>query len=57
MALPLADEGREESGVHRENPLVTSFGKCHVLKPEDSSPKRDLNPHSSIGGRLGKQTC
>ena len=20
-------------------------------------PKRDSNPHSSIGGRLGKQTC
>ena len=31
--------------------------KCHILKPEDSSPKRDSNPHSSIGGRLGKQTC
>ena len=27
------------------------------LKPEDSSPKRDSNPHSSICGRLGKQTC
>ena len=25
--------------------------------PENSSPKRDSNPHSSIGGRLGKQTC
>ena len=25
--------------------------------PEDSSPKRDSNPRSSIGGRLGKQTC
>ena len=24
---------------------------------EDSSPKRDWNPRSSIGGRLGKQTC
>ena len=23
----------------------------------DSSPKRDSNPHSSSGGRLGKQTC
>ena len=25
--------------------------------PEDSSPKRDSNPHKSIGGRLGKQPC
>ena len=25
--------------------------------PEDSSPKRDSNPCSSIDGRLGKQTC
>ena len=24
---------------------------------ENSSPKRDSNPHNSIGGRLGKQTC
>ena len=31
--------------------------KCHILKPEDSSPKRDSNPHSSIGARRGKQTC
>ena len=43
-----------------ENPektLVTSFRKCHILKPEDPSPKRDSNAHNSIGGRLGKQTC
>ena len=25
-------------------------------KAENSSPNRDWNPHSSIGGRLGKQT-
>ena len=31
--------------------------KCHVLEPENSSPNRDSNPHSSIGARLGKQTC
>ena len=24
---------------------------------QDSSPKGDSNPSSSIGGRLGKQTC
>ena len=33
------------------------FRKCHLLKPEDSSPKRDSNPYNSTGGRLGKQTC
>ena len=32
----------------------TSFRKCHILKPENPSPKRDSNPNSSIGGRLGK---
>ena len=39
----------------RRKPLATSFRKCHM--PEDSSPKRDSNPHNSIDGRLGKQTC
>ena len=29
----------------------------HILQHEDSSPKRDSNPRSGIGGRLGKQTC
>ena len=40
-------------------PLTMSFRKCHILKPEKSSPNQDSNPHSSIGGRrfLGKQTC
>ena len=34
-------------------PLTTSFRKCHVLKPEMSSPNRDSNQqNSSIGGRL-----
>ena len=41
----------------RRKPQATSFRKCHILQPEDTSPKRDSNPHSSIGGRLGKQTC
>ena len=31
--------------------------KNATLRPEDSSPKRDSNPHYSIGGRPGKQTC
>ena len=37
--------------------LTMSFRKCHILKPQNSSPNWDSNPHSSIGGRLGKQTC
>ena len=41
----------------RRKPLVTSFRKCHLLKPEDSRPKWDSNPHNSIGDRLEKQTC
>ena len=39
----------------RRKPLTTSFRKCHILKPENSSLKRDSNPHSSTDGRLGKQ--
>ena len=41
----------------RRKPLTMSFRKCYILNPEDSSPKRDSNPHSSFDGRLGKQTC
>ena len=40
-----------------KKPLTTSFKKRHILKSETSSLNRDSNPHSSIGGRLGKQTC
>ena len=57
MAEPLTDEGGEETRVPGEKPVAMSFRKCHILKPEDSSPKRDLNPNNSIGGRLRKQTC
>ena len=39
-----------------EKTLATSFRKCHILKPEHSSPSRDSNPRASTGGRLGKQT-
>ena len=28
--------------------------KCHILQPEDSSPKRYSNPRSSIGGQARK---
>ena len=41
----------------RRKPLMTSLRKCHILKPENLSPSRDWNPHSSTGDRLGKQTC
>ena len=46
MAEPLTVEAGEK-------PLATSFKKCHILKREDSSPKRDSNPRNSIGGRKG----
>ena len=41
----------------QRKPLMTSLRKCHILKLKNSSPNQDLNRHSSIGGRLGKQTC
>ena len=40
-----------------EKTLDDELQKIPLLKPENSSPKRDSNPHNSIGGRLGKQTC
>ena len=43
-------------GTQRK-PLTMSFRKCCILMIENSSPKRDLNPHSSIHGRLGKHMC
>ena len=57
LAEPLHRWRRGGNQSTRRKPLATSFRKCHILQPEDSSPKRDSNPHSSIGGRLGKQTC
>ena len=38
-------------------PLTTRLGKCHILKSRNSGLNQDWNPHFSIGGRLGKQTC
>ena len=49
-------EGRKPE-YPEKTPGEKSFRKCRILKPENSSPKRDSNPHSSIGGRLRKQTC
>ena len=57
LAEPLHRRRTGRNRCTRRKPLVTSFRKCHILKPEDSCPKRDSNPCSSIGGRLGKQTC
>ena len=42
---------------HTEKTPDDGFRKWHILKPEYSSPNQDSNPHSNIGGRLGKQTC
>ena len=48
-------EGRKPE--YSEKTPDDELQKCHTLKPENSIPNRDSNPHSSIGGRLGKQTC
>ena len=48
-------EGRKPE--YPEKTLAANFRKCHILQPEDSSPKRDANPLNSVGGRLGKLTC
>ena len=42
----------------KRKPQTTSFRKCHILKPINSSPDWDSNPQSSIGSRrlLSKQT-
>ena len=57
IAWTINQWGRRGNWSTWRKPLATSFRKCHILKPKDSSPKRDLNPHNSIGGRLGKQAC
>ena len=60
MAEPLnqMEEGRKPEYPEKiPGDELPKKKKCHILKPEDSSPKRDSNPHNSIGGRLGKQTC
>ena len=56
MPEPLNRWRRGGNQSTQRKPLAMSFRKCHILQPEDSSPKRDSNPRSSIGGRLGKQT-
>ena len=53
----LLDEGGGGNRNTRRKPPTTSFRKCHILKPKNSNPNRDSNSYSSIGGRLGKQTC
>ena len=53
LAEPLTDEGGEETGEPRENPWRRASEK--ILQPEDSSPKRDSNPHNGIGSSLGSR--
>ena len=55
--LKLLKERRKPE--HPEKPPTTCLRRYRILKPENSSPNRDSNPHSSIDGRrlLGKQTC
>ena len=50
-------EGRKAERPERTP--TTSFRNCHILNSKNSSPNRDLNPHSSTSDRrlLGKQTC
>ena len=52
LAEPLSPWRRGGDRSTRRKPLATSFRKCHMLKPEDSSLKRDSNPHNSTGGSL-----
>ena len=47
MAKPLNRRRWGGNRSTRRKPLSTSFRKCHILKLEDSSPKRDSNPRSS----------
>ena len=47
---------RRGNQVTRRKPLTMSVRKYQILEPENSSPKRDWNPHCSICGSLGKQT-
>ena len=37
--------------------LTTSFRKCHILKPENSSPNRDSNPQARKAEVLTITTC
>ena len=45
-----------KEGKKLEYPEKTPGDKLQKM-PKDSNPKRDSNPLSSIGGRLGKQIC
>ena len=57
---PLKDEGWEVTGLTGKLELPDNgFQKIPHTRARNSSPSRDSNPHSSVGGRrvLGKQTC
>ena len=47
---------REGNRSTHRKPLMMCLRKCHILKPENSSPNWDLNRHSSTGGTPGKQS-
>ena len=53
---PLTDEGGEETLAPRKN-LDDELMKMPHTKARKFKPQPRLNPHSSIGGRLGKQLC
>ena len=57
MAVPLTNEGEEKTSVPGKKTLWWADRKWHILKPENSSPNQDSNPHSSFGGRLGRHVC
>ena len=57
MAEPLTDEGGEETEVPGENPRDELSENATYYSPNIQAPKRDSNPHNSIGGRLRKQAC
>ena len=44
-------------GEYPEKTFDEKLQNMPHTKAQKSKPKRDSNPHNSIGGRLGKQTC
>ena len=54
LSPELMKEGRKPEYLEK---TPDSFRKHYILKPEDLSPNRDSNLHSSIGDRVGKLMC
>ena len=38
-------------------PEKTYDDEIQILEPDNSNPNRDSNPHQTIGGGPGMQTC